>query len=157
MVRREGESRDRDYAKPLFQIAVLQRSRLARRLRAKDRRCGRIYSIRAHKLENSVGFAGAVSLLALLKTGGRGSWRRALEKREPEAPPQTRSVTERKSSTGAAEPCRRNRYWLWLNIAMTVLWVALLLSIVAYAVVEGEMAMAQLDDLALVATYSLSP
>ena len=104
-----------------------------------------------------MGFAGAVSLLASLKTGGRGGRRRALEKRELEAPRRARNGTERTSTTGAAEPGRRNRYWLWLNIAMTGLWVALLLSVVAYAVVEGEMAMAQLDDLALVATYSLSP
>jgi hypothetical protein len=116
-----------------------------------------IYRIRAHKLENSVGFAGAVSRLASLKTGGRGGWRRALKKRELEAPRQARNVVERTPSTGAAEPGRRNRCWLWLNVAMTGLWVALLLSVVAYAVVEGEMAMAQLDDLALVATYSLSP
>jgi hypothetical protein len=49
------------------------------------------------------------------------------------------------------------RYWHWLDVAVTVLWVALLLSVVGYAIVEGETALAQLDGLALVATYSLSP
>jgi hypothetical protein len=111
--------------------------------------------IRVHKVEHSVGFAGAVSLLASLKTGGRGGWRRTLQMRE--AARQARNVAERAPPTGAAEPGRRNRYWLWLDVAMTGLWVALLLSVVAYVVVEGEMAMAQFDGLALVATYSLSP
>ena len=40
---------------------------------------------------------------------------------------------------------------------MTTLWVILLLSIVAYALVDGEAVLAELDGLNLVAAHSLAP
>jgi hypothetical protein len=40
---------------------------------------------------------------------------------------------------------------------ITGLWVALLLSIIAYALIEGEAVMAELDGLDLVAAHSISP
>jgi hypothetical protein len=117
-----------------------------------------MHRIRAHKVENSVSIAGASSLLASFKPGGRHGWKRARENRSAKTMPLlARDVGERAFSTGAAETGRHKRYWLWLDIAMTGLWVVLLLSIVAYAVVEGEAALAQLDELDLVATYSTSP
>jgi|SRR5664279_351267 len=117
-----------------------------------------MHRIRAHKVESSVSIAGALSLLASFKLGGRGGWKRARENRRPQT---TRlpepDVGERTSSMGAAETGGHKRYWLWLDIAMTGLWVGLLLSIVAYAVVEGEAALAQLDGLDLVAAHSTAP
>jgi hypothetical protein len=70
---------------------------------------------------------------------------------------QTRDPGERIASSEDAPTGRGKRYWLWLDIAITGLWVALLLSIIAYALVQGEAALAQLDVLDLVAAYSLSP
>jgi hypothetical protein len=116
------------------------------------------HRIRADKVENSVRIAGAASLLASFKLGGRGGWRRAREKHGLEAMRlPVRDASERKSTTDAAEISGHKRYWLLLDYAMTGLWIALLLSIVAYAVVEGEGALAQLDGLDLVAAYSTSP
>jgi len=68
-----------------------------------------------------------------------------------------RDAGDRTFSADAGETGRRKSYWLWLDIAMTGLWVALLLSIVAYAVIEGEAALAQLDGLDLVAAHSTTP
>jgi hypothetical protein len=70
---------------------------------------------------------------------------------------QTRGPGERIAMAEDAPAGERTRYWLWLDNAITGLWVALLLSIVAYALVEGEAVLAQLDGLDLVAAYSLSP
>jgi hypothetical protein len=72
-------------------------------------------------------------------------------------PPAARDAGGNSFSTRADEAGGQKRYWLWLDIAMTGLWVALLLSIIAYAVIEGEIAMAQLDGLDLVPAYSTSP
>ena len=49
------------------------------------------------------------------------------------------------------------RQLVWLNRAVTVLWIATLLFIVGYATVKGEMALADLDQLDLLGTYSLAP
>ena len=70
---------------------------------------------------------------------------------------QTRNLGERIVATEDPATGERKRYWLWLDNAITGLWVALLLAIIAYALVEGEAVLAQLDGLDLVATYSLSP
>jgi hypothetical protein len=114
--------------------------------------------IRADKVETSVGIAGALSLLASFKPGGRAGWKRAREKRGPGAmPTAARDSNGRSFPTRADEAGARKRYWHLLDIALTGLWVTLLLSIVAYAVIEGEMAMAQLDGLDLGAAHSTSP
>jgi hypothetical protein len=70
---------------------------------------------------------------------------------------QPREPGERSAATEDAPSGKREGYWLWLDIAVTGLWVALLLSIIAYALVEGEAVLAQLDGLDLVAAYSSSP
>jgi hypothetical protein len=117
-----------------------------------------MYRIRADKVENSVGFAGALSLLASFKPGGRARGKRVREKRGPKAMPSAACDASGKTvSTHAEDSAEQTRYWHWLDVSMTGLWVALLLSVVAYAVIEGEIAMAQLDGLDLVATYSRSP
>jgi len=105
-----------------------------------------------------VSVSGALSLLASFKRGYRGGRRRALQEGASEAMrQQTRDPGERTAATGNAPADKRTQYWRWLDNAVTGLWVALLLSIIAYAVVEGEAVLARLDGLDLVATYSLSP
>ena len=102
--------------------------------------------------------SGALSLLTSFKRGHRGVWRRILPKNSCEATRrQTCDAGECIASTEDASTDRRECHWLWLDKAITALWVALLLSIVAYALVDGEAVLAQLDGLDLVAAYSLSP
>ena len=114
--------------------------------------------IRADKVESSVSVSGALSLLTSFKRGHRGGERRALQKSASEAIRQhTRDPGERITATENGPADKRKQYWRWLDNAVTGLWVALLLSIIAYALVEGEAVLARLDGLDLVATYSLSP
>ena len=70
---------------------------------------------------------------------------------------QTRDPGERIAWSEDAPTDRRKRYWFSLDHVITGLWVALLLSIIAYALVEGEEVMAELDGLDLVAAHSISP
>ena len=114
--------------------------------------------IRAHKIESSANITGASSLFASLKRGHRGRRRLALQKNTSEViRQQTRDPGERIVATKDAQGGEGKRYWLWLDNAITGLWVALLLAIIAYALVEGEAVLAQLDGLDLVAAHSLSP
>src|ERR1700674_1745840 len=114
--------------------------------------------IRAHKIESSANITGASSLFASLKRGHRGRRHRVLQKSTSEVMrQQTRAAGEWFVATEGAPTGERRRYWLWLDNAITGLWVAFLLAIIAYALVEGEAALAQLDGLPLVAAYSLSP
>jgi hypothetical protein len=114
--------------------------------------------IRAHRIVHFAGLTATPSLLTWLRSRGRHHGQALRYERG--------SVTVSQSSRDSIEPSgapdrtatdARMRYWHWLDVAVTVLWVALLLSVVGYAIVEGETALAQLDGLALVATYSLSP
>jgi hypothetical protein len=70
---------------------------------------------------------------------------------------QTRATGEWFVAPEDAPAGERRRYWLWLDNAITGLWVALLLAIIAYALVDGEAVLAELDGLDLVTAYSLSP
>jgi hypothetical protein len=117
------------------------------------RRC-----IRAHKIESSVNVTGASSLFASLKRAHSGQRHLALQKSTSEViRQQTRDPGERIVAPEDAPSGERERYWHWLDNAITGLWVALLLAIIAYALVDGEAVLAQLDGLDLVAAYSLSP
>jgi hypothetical protein len=101
---------------------------------------------------------GASSLLASVTRGHRGGGSHALQKNVCEARRQRpRDRGQQIAATDDAPAGKRNRYWLWLDNAITGLWVALLLSIIAYALVEGEAVLARLDGLDLVRVYSLSP
>jgi hypothetical protein len=70
---------------------------------------------------------------------------------------ETRDPSERIALTDDAPTDRRKRYWFSLDHVVTGLWVALLLSIIAYALIEGEAVMAELDGLDLVSAHSISP
>jgi hypothetical protein len=70
---------------------------------------------------------------------------------------QTRDPGGRIAGSEDAPTGRRKRYWFSLDHVVTGLWVALLLSIIAYALIEGEAVMAELDGLDLVAAHSMSP
>ncbi len=69
----------------------------------------------------------------------------------------TRDPGERIAGSEDAATDGRKRYWFSLDHVVTGLWVALLLSIIAYALIEGEAVMAELDGLDLVAAHSISP
>jgi hypothetical protein len=70
---------------------------------------------------------------------------------------QTRDSGEQINSSEDAPSAKRKRYWFSLDHVIIGLWVALLLSIIAYALIEGEAVMAELDGLDLVAAHSISP
>ena len=102
--------------------------------------------------------AGAASLRTWFRPGRRAHWQRVQRKRGPDAAPDCpRDSIEHSIPPDVIEADARRRYWHWFDVVLTILWVALLLFIVTYAVVKGETALAQLDGLALVAAYSLSP
>ena len=69
----------------------------------------------------------------------------------------TRDPGERMAGSEDAPTAGRKRYWFSLDHVITALWVALLLSIIACALIEGETVMAELDGLDLVAAHSISP
>jgi len=70
---------------------------------------------------------------------------------------QTRDPRERTAWSEDAPTDSRKRYCLSLDHVVTGLWVALLLSIIAYALIEGEAVMEELDGIDLVAAHSISP
>jgi hypothetical protein len=154
-----GLPSDHQLVNSLFQITVLMPPAVGTQLAAKNAWMspGR-RRIRADKVESSVSVSGALSLLTSFKRGHRGGRRRALQKSASEAiRRQTRDPGERIAATENAPTDKRKQYRLWLDNAVTGLWVALLLSIIAYTLVEGEAVLAQLDGLDLVAAYSASP
>ena len=92
--------------------------------------------------------------------GRGGEWRRAREKLGRLAATGLRKSRGPNVEESTATPARgpgRARRLAWLNRAMTVLWIVSLLFIVGYATVKGELALADLDELDLVAIYSLAP
>lgn len=110
--------------------------------------------MRAGKLEDYGSLGAALSLLASLKSGRVGS-PRARKQRDSDAT--GGDAPESASQRHSPRDERGARYWRWLDHAIVGLWIATLISIIGYALVEGENVMAQLDGLDLVATYSLLP
>jgi hypothetical protein len=158
-VRRMGRRSDHEFVNSLFQIAVLGRPGLGMPIASVgsvDFAGGR--RIRACKLERSASVTGASSLLAAFTRGHRGGRPRALQKSRAELMrQQTSEPGERIAWSEDAPIDRRKRYWFSLDHVITGLWVALLLSVIAYALIEGEAVMAELDGLDLVAAHSISP
>lgn len=112
-------------------------------------------------IETFARVAGALSLLASFRMGRGGEWRRTREKlgRLAVTSPRKSSRRPNGEESTAAPACGpgRKRQLMWLNRAVTVLWIVSLLFIVGYATVKGELALADLDELDLVAIYSLAP
>jgi hypothetical protein len=104
--------------------------------------------IGAETIENFARIAGAISLLASFKIGRGGGWTRARQRlarstnriRRARAPPRKRS---------ASTPGEIRRYRDRLRVLIVALWIALLLSMLGYAAVEGEAGLAQLDDIGI--------
>jgi len=111
-------------------------------------------------IETFARVAGALSLLASFRMGRGGEWRRAREKLgrlEATGVRKSRRPSREESTAAPARGPSRKRHLAWLDRAVTVLWVVMLLFIVGYATVKGELALADLDELDLVAIYSLAP
>ena len=99
---------------------------------------------------------GALSLLASIKRGHRGEGRRVHPSSACEA--SARQTPEANGGIApSAPPPSGMRFRLRLHDAVTALWAILLLSIVAYTLIEGEAALADLDGLDLIAAHSLAP
>ena len=131
-----GLPSDDQLVNSLFQITVFDAAAIGTRLAAKNALMspGRRH-IRADKVESSVSVSGALSLLTSFKRGYRGGRRRALQEGASEAiRQQMRDPGERITATENAPADKRKRYWRWLDNAVTGLWVALLLSIIAYEI-----------------------
>jgi hypothetical protein len=103
--------------------------------------------IGADTIESFARIAGAISLLASFKIGRGGGWARARQRLARSTLNRTRRPRARKRS--ASTPGEIRRYRDRLRVLVVALWIALLLSIVGYAAVEGEAGMAQLDDIGI--------
>jgi len=106
----------------------------------------------ADTIESFARLAGAISLLASFKIGRGSGWTRARQRlargtryraRQAHAPIRRRSASTRASVEGI------KRYRDRLRELMVALWIALLLSIVGYAAVDGEAGMAQLETIGI--------
>jgi hypothetical protein len=99
----------------------------------------------------------ALSLLASYKIGRGGGWYRARQRaaRIAACAPQKLRDSSGRSSSPAPGPMREaKRRRLSLHVIVAGLWIALSLLLVGYATLRGEIALAELDGLDLVATYS---
>lgn len=113
-------------------------------------------SISADAFESFAPLAGALSLLALYKIGRGSGWHRA---RPRVAEGRNARCSSRDSSRGSSPqpgPASESKR-LRLHAIVVGLWIALSLALLSYATIEGERALADLDGLDLVATYTWSP
>jgi hypothetical protein len=111
------------------------------------------------KIERVSKIAGAVSFLAVLRLGLEGGWTYACQKLRYLVPTGLRKVpcAGREAVAKADERCPgRKRRRQWLGQVLTLLWVAVLLLIVAYATIQGEAMMADLDQLHLFTPHTRS-
>jgi hypothetical protein len=158
-VQEDGANVESQTVNPLYEFRILRGGPLACRLHLKTRGCCREGGrIRADKVESSVNVSGALSPLASLKRGRRGEGCGAHQNGECEDIRRRTQDADGPFASSADAPTGIGpRFRLRLDDAITALWVLLLLSIVAYALVEGEAVLAELDGLDLVAAYSLAP
>jgi hypothetical protein len=102
--------------------------------------------------------AGAVSLLALYKIGRGSGWHRARQRAAGERAlrkPGSSSPRGSSSAPGPAPESKPGR--LRLHALVAGLWIVLSLVLLSYATIRGELALADLDGLDLLTTYSWSP
>ena len=105
----------------------------------------------ADSIESFARLAGAISLLASFKIGRGGGWTRARQRLARSTRFRTRRAQGqiRRTSTLPASFKRVRRYRDRLRAFIVALWIALLLSIVGYAAVDGEAGMAQLETIGI--------
>ena len=106
----------------------------------------------ADSIESFARLAGAISLLASFKIGRGGGWTRARQRLARSTRFRTRRAQAQIRRTPASVPApfeRVRRYRDRLRALIVALWIALLLSIVGYAAVDGEAGMAQLETIGI--------
>jgi len=106
----------------------------------------------ADTIEGFARLARAISLLASFKIGRGGGWTRArqrLARSTRDRARQARAQIRRGSAPNRAPVERIRRHRDRLRALFVALWIALLLSIVAYAAVDGEAGMAQLETIGI--------
>jgi len=106
----------------------------------------------ADTIESFARLAGAISLLASFKIGRGSGWTRArqrLARGTRYRTRQTHAQIRRGSASTRALVDGSKRYRDRLRELMVALWIALLLSIVGYAAVDGEAGMAQLETIGI--------
>jgi len=103
----------------------------------------------ADTIESFARIAGAISLLASFKIGRGGGWTRARQRLARSTLHRTRQTRAIDRKRSASTPREIRRYRDWLRVLIVALWIAILLSIVGYAALEGEAGMAQLDDIGI--------
>ena len=106
----------------------------------------------ADTIESFARLAGAISLLASFKIGRGGGWTRARQRLARSTRYRTRQAHAQIRKGSASTRARVGgikRYRDRLRALIVALWIALLLSIVGYAAVDGEAGMAQLETLGI--------
>ena len=104
----------------------------------------------ADTIESFARLAGALSLLASFKIGRGSGWTRARQRLARSTCFRTRRAQTRRASASVPVPFERSRrYRDRLSALIVALWIALLLSIVGYAAIDGEAGMAQLETIGI--------
>ena len=139
--------------KPLFLLSLDEVTALARRLRNNVQHyAGQGDVTGADTIESFARLAGAISLLASFKIGRGSGWTRARQRLARGTRYRTRQARAqiRRGSASTRAPVEGiKRYRDRLREVMVALWIALLLSIVGYAAVDGEAGMAQLETIGI--------
>ena len=104
----------------------------------------------ADTIESFARLAGAISLLASFKIGRGGGWTRARQRLARSTRYRARQAhTQIRRGSASTRPEGVRRYRDRLRALIIALWIALLLSIVGYAAVDGEAGMAQLETIGI--------
>ena len=89
-------------------------------------------------------------MLASFKIGRGGGWTRARQRFARSTRFGTRRAQTRRASASVPAPfVRSRRYRDRVGALIVALWIALLLSIVGYAAIDGEAGMAQLETIGI--------
>jgi hypothetical protein len=102
--------------------------------------------------------ASAVSLLALYKIGRGSGWHRSRQRAAGERALRKPGSSSPRGSSSAPGPAPESKPGpLRLHAIVAGLWIVLSLALLSYATIQGELALADLDGLELLTTYSWSP